>query len=645
MKKLTILFLALSVLLAGCNKEPNPGPEPTPDPPVPERTGESGISYQILVYSFADSDGDGIGDFDGISSKLDYLKEMGVQAIWLSPIHPATSYHGYDVEDYSAVNPEYGTEADFKNLLSAAHEKGIKIYIDYVLNHSSKEHPWFLEGRSGQDSKYWNYYHFSATSKSGYSQTVSGEDPGKIKVKFTLVCDASGKPKTLKAEKTDSIQNPGTRPTGKYLWYGSVTESNMPEFYDTGNNTYTLALELETEWGVLVRTSKTAWGNDKYGAASLTAGTLVWGVPINLKSNSNYDVLMPWMKPVWYQSVFGSYMPDLNYGPASSCEVSDAFKDICVAADKWINMGVDGFRLDAVKHIYDSETSDENPSFLKKFYNHCNATFKSAGHAGNIYMVGEQWSEPTLVTPYYKGLNAFFEFAFWWRLTEAFNNRKGNTFATTIEAYHNNYSSVRSDAIAATKLTNHDEDRAGTTLGRDLKKMKLAGAVLLTSGGEPYIYQGEELGYWGSKSNGDEYVRTPVLWGTSIEGNLADKKLGDKIDRSMLSEGISVSAQSADKGSILNMYRTFGILRDSYPALARGSMTSCALSGAHEGIASWYREYGNQKILVIHNFSNQVSIQLGQTNSGSLIASNGDVNLEGSKLTIGQYASAAILIH
>lgn len=633
----------MAVIIASCNKDNGGGtPEPSPvDPVVPERTGDSRISYQLLVYSFADSDGDGIGDFKGIQDKLGYLKEMGVQALWLSPIHPATSYHGYDVEDYSTVNPEYGTEADFKALLDAAHSSGIKIYIDYVLNHSSKNHPWFLEGKSDSGSKYWNYYNFSASAKSGWSQTVSGEDPGKIKVRFTLTCDSSGKPETIKAERTDDISNSGTSGSGKYLWYGSVTESTMPEFYDIGNNTYTLGLELETSWGVLVRTSKTSWGNDKYGATSASANTLAWGAPLNLKSNSDYDILMPWMKPVWYQSVFGSYMPDLNYGPASTCETSDTFKEVCAAADKWIGLGVDGFRLDAVKHIYDSETSDENPTFLKKFYDHCNTTYKAAGHSEDIYMVGEQWNEPNLVTPYYKGLNAFFEFAFWWRLTEAISSGKASDFASTINGYHEKYTAVRSDAIAATKLTNHDEDRAGTTLGRSTDKLKLAGAVLLTSAGEPYIYQGEELGYWGSKSGGDEYVRTPVLWGTAGE-SLADKKLGDKIDRSMLSDGISVSSQSADENSVLSLYRKFGVLRDRYPALAKGTMTACRLTGATDGIASWYREYGDQKILVIHNFSSQATVTLA--NNGNLICSNGKAELSGTRLTIGQYSSAIILI-
>jgi len=135
MKRSSFLFGLLSLIVAaaflvGCDKN-NTTPDPTPGPDTPsvERTGESGISYQMLVYSFADSDGDGCGDFKGIQSRLDYLKEMGVQAIWLSPIHPASSYHGYDVLDYSGVNPDYGTEADFKSLLDAAHAKGIKIYL------------------------------------------------------------------------------------------------------------------------------------------------------------------------------------------------------------------------------------------------------------------------------------------------------------------------------------------------------------------------------------------------------------------------------------------------------------------------------------------------------------------------------------
>ena len=123
MKRLfIILTISLAVLSCGHRTDPEPKPGPTP-----VSSEDTGITYQLLVYSFCDSDGDGIGDFNGIASKLDYLKEMGVSALWLSPVHPSSSYHGYDVVDYDTVNPDYGTEADFRNLLESAHGKGIKI--------------------------------------------------------------------------------------------------------------------------------------------------------------------------------------------------------------------------------------------------------------------------------------------------------------------------------------------------------------------------------------------------------------------------------------------------------------------------------------------------------------------------------------
>ena len=115
-------------------------PEPiegnvVPDPAPFDGTKRSNTTYQLLVYTFADSDGDKIGDFKGIQNKLDYLDELGVNALWLSPIHPSDSYHGYDITDYNAVNPVFGTETDLENLINAAHAKDIKIYLDYVLNH------------------------------------------------------------------------------------------------------------------------------------------------------------------------------------------------------------------------------------------------------------------------------------------------------------------------------------------------------------------------------------------------------------------------------------------------------------------------------------------------------------------------------
>ncbi len=652
------LVLAAAFLL-GCDKK-GASPDPTPVPVTPERTGESGISYQLLVYSFADSDGDGCGDFRGIISRLDYLKEMGVQALWLSPIHEASSYHGYDVLDYSGVNPDYGTEADFKALLDAAHAKGIKIYLDYVLNHTSKDHPWFLDAKKSADSQYRDYYIFSDNPQAdirdgkipmiategarGYDSgqwfsAVTGVD-GKLKVKFTLALDNSGKPSTLRMDKVDEVTNSGSQNSGIWLYYG---DGAMEQFYKTGAKECTLSLEFESSWGVLVRTSQTQWDSYKYGAP--TGGNqLSYGTPLSLTNSNAQDILLPGMTATMYHSHFWTaWFADLNYGSAATCEQSGAFKAVCESADKWIRMGVDGFRLDAVKHIYHNAGSDENPTFLKKFYDHCNATFKSSGGQGEFYMVGEQFSDAAEVAPYYKGLPAFFEFSFWWRLKECIGSGNGSSFVGTIQGYQKLYAGYRSDYIEATKLSNHDEDRVGSDLGGSVAKMKLSGAVLLTAGGQPYIYQGEELGYRGTKSGGDEYVRTPMMWNAD-GSSLADGKLSGKVDRAMLTSSISVESQAEDENSILNVYRKFGVLRDEYKALAKGSFDYCPAAASVSAVSAWYRSYEDQKVLVIHNFSGgNATVSLTADNLDNAIATNGTVKVNGTKVTLGAYSSVVFL--
>lgn len=158
----------------------------------------------------------------------------------------------------------------------------------------------------------------------------------------------------------------------------------------------------------------------------------------------------------------------------------------------------------------------------------------------------------------------------------------------------------------------------------------------------PYIYQGEELGYWGTKSNGDEYVRTPIMW-TSDASSAASGALGDRIDKNMLTSAISVETQSGDENSILSVYRRFGVLRDSYPALAKGSFEE--MTGLNnQAIGAWYREYGNQKILVIHNFgSASISFAPGNVKLDNMIGSNGTATVSNGKLTIGGYSSALFL--
>ncbi len=163
-KKITSLFLASIMamsMLAGCsgdnnsnNENNNNTAELTPEQyyGVDGWEAEENVIddnyrnyYQIFVYSFADSDGDGIGDFNGITSKLDYIEELGINGIWLSPIHQSTTYHKYDVVDYYSIDKEYGTMEDFDNFMAECEKRGIKVILDLVFNHTSTKHEWFTE--------------------------------------------------------------------------------------------------------------------------------------------------------------------------------------------------------------------------------------------------------------------------------------------------------------------------------------------------------------------------------------------------------------------------------------------------------------------------------------------------------------------
>ena len=504
---------------------------------------QADITYQLLVYSFADSNNDGWGDINGIIQHLDYLDAMGASALWLSPIHPSDSYHGYDVQDYSAIHPKLGTEADFANLIAEAHKRKIKIYLDYVLNHSGTGNAWFKSASASKTSPYRSYYVFS--------------------------------------------DNPGS---------------------------------------------------------DISAGLI--------PSLSSYD------SNKWYKSASGSYyygafwggMPDLNYGPLSSVESNATFNALASSAEKWIKMGVDGLRLDAVLYLYEKDAPASNAAFLGKWYDRCNSYYRAAGHTDNIYMVGEAWTGTDVMAQYYKGLPALFDFEYWNRLSWGINNSTGRYLAKDIMDIRDACRAVRSDFIEATKLTNHDQTRVATVFEKSPEKEKLAACVLLTSPGKPYVYQGEELGYWGkigSEGGADEQVRTPVKWTKS--GKVPSSwTSASNIDNSMLTADISVEAQEADKASLLNVYKAFAQLRNSYPALAAGEISAHSKynssNSSDSSIACWYMTSGSQKVLVVHNFgSSVVTMDLSGDKLTEPIALNGSAKVKGGNLQIGAYSSVVFL--
>ena len=423
------------------------------------------------------------------------------------------------------------------------------------------------------------------------------------------------------------------------------------KFYDDGGGMYSLTVDFDSPWGFLIRTEGTEdWTpGTKYGVENASEAMIEFGVPKELftsqDNNAVADLLMP--GTLYYHShMWTSWFADLNYGAAGEAEKSPAFQELVRIGRQWVtDYGIDGMRLDAVKHIYHNANSSENPTFLGKFYD-----AMSGGFTGEdpFYMVGEVFSEHNEVAPYYAGLPAAFEFAFWWRLSSGINSGTGNTFVKDILSYQQEYAAVRPDYIEATKLSNHDENRAGSDLGESTAKMRLAGAVLLTAGGEPYIYYGEELGYTGVKDNGDEYVRIPMNWGDSYNTKLA--AYTDKAEVTLPTA--PVAKQAADASSVFRVYKDFARARHACPALAHGRMVRHDLYNetltALPALCAWIMESEEDRVLVLHNFSGgEINFLLHDTVTGT-VAVQGEVSMDRSgdtpRLTMGAYSSVVFNI-
>lgn len=487
------------------------------------------IFYELYVRAFFDSDGDGHGDLRGAAQKLDYLKHLGVDSVWLLPIYPSPlKDDGYDISDHYNIHPQYGTLEDFKFFLDEAHARGIRVILDLVLNHTSDQHPWFQAARSDRNSPYRDYYVWSDTDQ---------------KYKDARII-----------------------------------------FLDTEKSNWT-------------------WDEE--------AGQFFW-------------------------HRFYSSQPDLNFdNPAVREEMKNVMRF-------WLDLGVDGFRADAVPYLFEREGTNcenlpETHAYLKEI-----RRFIDENYPGRILLCeANQWPED--VFPYFGNGDEFqmgFHFPIMPRMFMSI--KKGNRMS--LEWIMSRTPSINRICQWCIFLRNHDEltlemvtpderdwmweqfapeprmrlnlgirRRLAPLLDNDRRKIELANSLLFTMPGTPIIYYGDEIGMgdniWLEDRNG---VRTPMQWSADFNAGFSAAPT-ESLYAPVISEPpfspqeVNVEYQIQDPDSLLNFIcKLIGIVKE-HMAFGEGEFNWAACDNT--AVAAYYRTYDEsgqrESLLIVQNLSGE----------------------------------------
>jgi maltose alpha-D-glucosyltransferase/alpha-amylase len=493
------------------------------------------VFYELYVRAFKDSDGDGHGDLRGLLSKLDYLQALGVDCIWLLPIYPSPLVDdGYDVADYHNIHERFGTLDDFQALLEGVHARGMYLIVDIVINHTSDQHPWFVESRASKDSPKRNWYVWSDTQ----------ERYGDARIIFVDTEDSN-----WAFDET----------TGEYYWH---------RFY--------------------------------------------------------------------------RQQPDLNY---DNPDVQQAMLDIL---DYWIELGVDGFRVDAAPYLFERENTNcenlnETHVYIKQMRRHLENRW-----LGRIMLAeANQWPED--VRAYFGDDDEFhmaFDFPIMPRLFMALKQRTRQSIVDIM---------TRTPPVPALAqwcifLRNHDEltlemvteaerqymweqyapeprmrlnlgirRRLAPLLDNDMRQIKLLNALLFTLPGSPIIYYGDEIGMgddvWRHDRNG---VRTPMQWDSSKNAGFSDAEQVYEAaidDEAFGYQHLNVAQQQADPNSLWYAVRHMLLIRKQYRAFGRGTFEFVLPD--NDGVFGFWRIYHDtaqdedtsqelERFLIIVNLTNEV---------------------------------------
>jgi maltose alpha-D-glucosyltransferase/alpha-amylase len=482
------------------------------------------VIYQLHIKAFCDSNGDGIGDIPGLIGRLDYVQQLGVTALWLLPFYPSPLRDdGYDIADYTAVHPSYGTLDDFKRLVEAAHERGIRIITELVINHTSDIHPWFQRAR---------------------------------------------------------LAPPGSPERDFYVWSDSEDryQGTRIIFVDSENSNWT-------------------W--DK------TAGAYFW-------------------------HRFYSHQPDLNF------ENPLVFDEIVAAMRFWLDMGVDGLRLDAVPYLCEREgTNNENLPATHDVLRRIRAEIDANYPDRMLLAEANQWPEDT--RPYFgegDECHMAFHFPLMPRMYMALAQEDRHPITDILRQTPD----IPDGCQWALFLRNHDEltlemvtdeerdylwktyavdPRARINLGirrrlaslmdNDRRKIELMNVLLFSMRGTPVIYYGDEIGMGDNFYLGDrDGVRTPMQW--SIDRNAGFSRADPQrlylpllMDPIYGYQAVNVESQQSDASSLLNWTRRMVSVRKNNRAFGRGGLDF--IFPGNRRILSFLREFDGETILCVANLS------------------------------------------
>jgi maltose alpha-D-glucosyltransferase/alpha-amylase len=481
------------------------------------------IIYQLHVRTFCDSNGDGIGDFPGLMQKLDYLQELGVNVIWLLPFFPSPLRDdGYDISDYTAVHPSYGVLEDFKAFLAAAHDRGMRIIIELVLNHTSDQHSWFQESRSSRENAKRDWYVWSETD--------------------------------------DRYQ--GVRI-------------------------------------IFVDTEMSNWAWD----------------PL---SKSYY----------WHR--FFNHQPDLNYdNPA-------VFEAMWSVMKFWLEMGVDGFRLDAVPYLVEREgTSCENLPETHAIIRELRKRVDQEYPGKMLLAEANQW--PSDVCLYFGEADEFhmaFHFPLMPRMFMSVQLEDRKPIVEILEQTPQIPDSCQwclflrnHDELTLEMVTDIERDymydeyakdkdmrlnlgirrRLSPMMDNDRWRIQLLNGLLMSMPGTPIIYYGDEIGMGDNVYLGDRNgVRTPMQWNggwnAGFSGADPERLYSPLISNPVYGyQAINVESQRRSQHSLLSWMKRIIHVRKSSRVLSRGSIEF--LKPSNHRVLAYVRQLGEEKILVVNNLS------------------------------------------